>query len=166
MSNSLTVFEKYSQYWPVISVGSILLSGFFLLAYILVSDVLVSSYLRLGAFAFFVVGFLGLFKVKDGQIRIDYRLKETNPAILEIIYSVKDRKIHAETIELSGVEDIKIDEMPNRTLYNDFYKVDKSVRFKKKDINDWLYLNEKHGRVIPLSKKNAEKIKSFLETLV
>lgn len=165
MTQTLTVSEKYSRYWPAIAICSIVVSIFFFGAYILVSDVLISSYLRLASFAFFVVGFLSLFKIKDGRIRIEFELEKDTDPNLDVQYSVRDRIIHAETIDLSEITEIKVDKMPNRSIYNDINKVDRSVRFKKENMDGWLYLNEIHGRVIPLSNQNAENIVRYIKQI-
>lgn len=162
MSNQLIVSEKYSRYWPAIAAGSLIVSALFLAGYIYTSNVLLESYLRLGAFAFFVVGFLSLFKLRDGKIKILYELDNEKKTDVKITYSVRDQNIHAESIDLSEIKSIKVDQMPNRSLYNDFYKADRSVRLKKKNMDGWLYLNEIHGRAIPLSQANAEKIVNFI----
>lgn len=163
MSESIKVSEKYSEYWPAITIGSLILSLLFLIGYIYSNDTLVESYLRLAAFAFFVIGFLSYFKLRDGQITINYLVNDDDENEMKITYSLRNQNIHAETVDLKEIVDVKVDEMPNRSLYNDFYKVDKSVRLKKKNMNGWLYLNELHGRMIPLNKENAEKIVKFLK---
>lgn len=165
MSQILTVSEKYSRYWPVIAIGSIIASIAFFAAYIMVTDVLIESYLRLAAFAFFVVGFLSLFKLKDGRIVIDFELANDAGPHMEVTYSVRDRNIHAETIDISEITALEIGQMPNRSLYNDFNNVDRTVRFQKENMEGWLYLNEIHGRVIPLSKENAEQIVRYLKKI-
>lgn len=165
MSQTLTVSEKYSRYWPSIAAGSIILSIIMFGAYIMVSDVLIGSYLRLAAFAFFVIGFLSFFKLRDGRVQIDFVLKDDAGPHLDVLYSVRGRNIHAEMIDLSEITEIKVDQMPNRSLYNDFNKVDRSVRFQKEDMAGWLYLNEIHGRVIPLSKENAEVIVRYIKKI-
>ena len=162
MSNQLQVSEKYSQYWPAITIGSLILSLIFLVAFIYTIEPLLESYLRLAAFAFFVIGFLSFFKLRDGQLTINYEAKNGDKEMY-ITYTLREQKIHAETIDLSDIVDLKVDEMPNRSLYNDFYKIDKSVRLKKKNMKGWLYLNELHGRMIPLSQENAEKIVEFVK---
>lgn len=162
MSEFIKVSEKYSEYWPAITIGSLILSLLFLFGYIYSNDILVESYLRLAAFAFFVIGFLSYFKLRDGQININYQVND-DESEMKITYSLRNQNIHAESVDLKEIVDVKVDEMPNRSLYNDFYKIDKSVRLKKKNMNSWLYLNELHGRMIPLSKENAEKIVKFIK---
>jgi|AntRauTorcE11897_2_1112592.scaffolds.fasta_scaffold02514_4 hypothetical protein len=162
MSDQLKVSEKYSRYWPAASAGSLILSVLFVGGYIYSNDLLLESYLRLAAFVFFVIGFLSYFKVRDGKITIIYELDHEKVADINITYSVRDQNIHVESIDLSDIKDIKVDEMPNRSLYNDFYRLDKSVRLQKKNMNGWLYLNEFHGRMIPLSHPNAEKVVQFI----
>lgn len=162
MSQVLSVSEKYSRYWPAIAIGSVIASVLFFGAYIMVSDILIGSYLRLAAFAFFVIGFLSFFKIKDGRIQIEFELKDNAGPDLDVNYMVRGRIIHAETIDISEITELKVDLMPNRSLYNDLNKIDRSVRFQKENMEGWLYLNEIHGRVIPLSKENAEKIVRFI----
>lgn len=161
MSDQLKVSEKYSRYWPAITLGSLVVSVFFIGGFIYVNSVLLESYLRLAAFAFFVIGFLSYFKLRDGQITIIYELNDEQDD-MTIIYSVRDQNIHKESVDLTDIKKIKVDQMPNRSLYNDFYKIDRSVRLKKKNMDGWLYLNELHGRMIPLSQENAEKIVEFV----
>jgi len=162
---SLTVKEKYSQYWPMITVLSAVMCVLFLISYIIVSDVLIEGYLRLAAFAFFALSLLSLFKVKDGQIEIEFTIdKDEEPGTLSLNYYVRENEIHSETHELNDLTEFKITEVPNRSFYNDLIKGDKAVRFKKKNLDDWMYLNEIYGRVIPLSQDNAEKVTRFIES--
>ncbi|WP_340103018.1 hypothetical protein [Rhodohalobacter sp. 8-1] len=161
MRNQLEVSEKYSRYWPAITLGSLIVSALFLGGYIYANSALLESYLRLAAFAFFVIGFLSYFKLREGQITITYNLADEKNEMM-ITYSVRDQTIHEESIDLSDIKSIKVDQMPNRSLYNDFYKIDRSVRLKKKHMDGWLYLNELHGRMIPLSQENAQKIVTFI----
>jgi len=162
MSDQLQVSEKYSQYWPAVTVVSLILSLFFLGGFIYTNGPLLESYLRLAAFIFFVIGFLSYFKLRDGQITINYETSNDS-SDMTITYVVRDQNIHKETVDLSDIIDIKVDEMPNRSLYNDFYKIDKSVRLKKKNMSGWLYLNELHGRMIPLSVSSAEKVVRYVK---
>lgn len=163
MSQTLTVSEKFSKLWPYAAAISLLLSVLFFAGYIYMSDLLIAGYLRLAAFAFFVIGFLSLFKLKDGQIVITYEHLDESPNKVTITYTVRDRNIHVESIDLSDIKKIKVDKMPNRSIYNDIYNLDRSVRLKKKNMEGWLYLNEIHGRAIPLSKENAIKIVNFIK---
>lgn len=163
MSQNLTVTEKYSRYWPIIAIISVIASILFFGAYIYVSDVLIGSYLRLAAFAFFVIGFLSLFKIRDGRMNIEFELEDDAGPHMDVYYSVRDRNVHSETIDLSEIIELKVDEMPNRSLYNDLNHVDRSIRFKKENMEGWIYLIEIHGRVIPLSKENAEKVVHFIK---
>lgn len=164
MSQSLTVSEKFSKLWPYAAAISLLLSVLLFAGYIYMSDLLIAGYLRLAAFAFFVIGFLSLFKLKDGQIVITYERSDEQPTKIIITYTVRNRNIHVESIDLADIKEIKVDKMPNRSIYNDFYNLDRSVRLKKKNMDGWVYLNEIHGRAIPLSKENALKIVDFLKT--
>lgn len=165
MKDQLKVSEKYSRYWPAITMGSLVVSVLFLGGYIYTESVLLEGYLRLAAFAFFVIGFLSYFKLREGQITILYELVDEQND-MKITYSVRDQNIHAESIDLSDIKDIKVDQMPNRSLYNDFYKVDRAVRLKKKNMDGWLYLNELHGRMIPLSRENAERVVTFIRNQI
>ena len=164
MSKELRVTEKYSKYWPAVTFGSLLISAGLFAAFIYADDLLLESYLRLGAFAFFVIGFLSYFKLRDGQMTIHYTLEKDRENILQVTYSADGNTHYEESIDLDDVTEIKTDDMPNRSLYNDFYKRDKSVRFKKRHMDGWLYLNELHGRVIPLSEENAKSIVTFINS--
>lgn len=162
MSESLTISEKYSRFWPLIAAGSLVASLLLFGAYLAVSDILTGSYLRLAAFALFVIGFLSLFKLRDGQITMDITHKQNTDPNLDIEFSARDRMIHAETIDLTDIEHVKMDKMPNRSIYNDLNRSDRSVRLQKKNMDGWIYLNEIHGRVFPLTKENAAAIVEFL----
>ncbi|MFO7846864.1 MAG: hypothetical protein R6V27_09905 [Balneolaceae bacterium] len=161
MTKTLQVSEKFSKYWLPVMAGSFVASIALLTGYIFTDNALLESYLRLGAFAFFVIGFLSLFKLNDGKSTITYELSE-DTHILEITYSVRGRKTHSESIDFRDVKAVKVDQMPNRSIYNDFYKADRSVRIQKKNMDGWMNLNEIHGRTIPLSRENAEKVIQYL----
>ncbi len=160
MSNSLKVQEKYSRHWPLIAILSAVLATVFYISYQLTADVLLEGYLRLTAFAFFALAVLSLFKVKDGRVEIS---KVHKNGLLTIVYRVRDKEIHNEELVLSDIESIKIDKMPDKSLYNEFMKSDRCIRYKRKKTEGWLYLHEINGRVIPLSSSNAESILVFLE---
>jgi len=162
VSKTLHVSEKFSKYWPVFAWGGLIASLFFLGAYFVVTDPLVGSYLRLAAFACFVIGFLSLFKLKDGQLQINFKFDDEPGRNLEIKYFIRGRLVHSETIEMADVTGLKADQMPNRSIYNDINNIDRCVRLQKKNMDGWIYLTELHGRVIPLSKINAKKIVAFI----
>lgn len=164
-STRLTVKEKYSQYWPMITVLSAVMCVLFLISYIIVTDVLIGGYLRLAAFAFFALSLLSLFKLKDGQIEIEFTIdKNEEPKLVQLKYFVRENEIHTESHELNEFTEFKITEVPNKSFYNDLIKGDKAVRFKKKDLDDWMYLNNIYGRIIPLSQGNAEKVTEFIKS--
>lgn len=158
-SKELNVSEKYSRHWPAIAIISAILSVLFYISYHLVGDVLIEGYLRLTAFGFFALAVLSFFKVRDGRMEIFMTMDEKS---LEIFYRVRDKLVHEEMIMLSDVSDVEIDRMPDRSLYNDIIKSDRCIKFRRKDSEGWLYLNEIYGRVIPLSRENAEQIRSFI----
>jgi len=162
MKEELIIKEKYSKYWPFIAGISAILSVIFFLGYQFVGDVLLEGYLRLTSFAFFALSLLSLFKIRDGQIKISVR--KTEDGVIEFIYSVRKQTIYEEEFSNHELENLKLDEMPNKSLYNDFMKSDRCIRFRRKDTSDWLYLNKVHGRVIPLSENNAEKMLTFLKS--
>lgn len=155
----LTVSEKYSRHWPTIAVISAVMALLFYISYHMVGDVLIEGYLRFTAFGFFALAVLSLFKVKDGRMVISL---EKDDESLEIFYRVRDNLVHEEMILLADVREVKVDHMPNRSLYNDIIKSDRCIRFRRKDSDGWLYLNEIYGRVIPLSRENAESILTFI----
>lgn len=160
MSNTLTVSEKYSRHWPLIAIVSAVLALSFYISYHLAADVLLEGYLRLVAFGFFALAVLSFFKVKDGRIEITI---EKSDELIEIYYRVRDKIIHEEELNLADIRDLKMDQMPNKSLYNDLIQSDRCIRFRRTDSDGWLYLHEIYGRVIPLSEKNASEILQFIE---
>lgn len=162
--NKIVVFEKYSRHWPAIAIGSAILAAILFGAYMLTGNVLIEGYLRLAAFCFFALSLLSFFKVKDGRIQIIFIVDENGG--LKLDYLVRDKNIAREAFDLNKFEAIEINEMPNRTIYNDFARSDHSIRFKRKESEGWLYLTEVHGRVIPLDKKNAEQVAGFLNNYI
>lgn len=160
----LQVYEKYSRHWPVIAIVSAILAAILWGAYMLTGNVLVEGYLRFAAFCFFALSLLSFLKVKDGRIQINFIVDENGG--LKLDYLVRDKNIGHDAFDLNQFEAVEINEMPNRTIYNDFAKSDHSVRFKRKESKEWLYLTEVNGRVIPLDKKNANLAADFLNDFI
>ncbi|MCC5906527.1 MAG: hypothetical protein JJU13_09985 [Balneolaceae bacterium] len=163
MKKKLTVREKYSQHWPLVTGISMMLAVLFFISYWMVNDVLLEGYLRLVAFAFFSLGLLSLFKIKDGQVEIHLSVDEDD--VLNVVYTVRDMIIYEERWSRFDLGNIKIDEMPNRSLYNDIMKSDRCIRFSRKDEHDWIYFNKVNGRVIPFSQDNAKEVYNFLKEI-
>lgn len=159
MNNQLVVQEKYSRYWPMVVKISALLTVFFFIAYQISSDVLIEGYLRLTAFGFFALSVLSLFKVKDGKMEISLTEKD---GLIEIVYKVRNRIIQSEDLDLNDVSAIETAPMPDKSLYNNFNKSDRCVKFKKYDSKDWFTLHEIYGREIPLSSENAESVVNYI----
>lgn len=164
MTKSLTVYEKYLKYWPFIAGISLILSIAFFASYFFVADVLIAGYLRLVAFGFFAIGLLSLLKIKDGQVVITLEVDEDD--VLHLNYAVRNRIIHQEEWAVAEIGEIKIDQMPNRSLSNDIMKSDRCLRFRRNKESDWLYLNKISSRVVPLTQNNAEKVYKFLQNLI
>lgn len=160
MNQKLTVLEKYSRYWPQIAILSVVFSLIFLISYVLVTDVLVEGYLRLVAFVFFALAVLSFFKVKEGQITICVEI--TDEKVVEIKYLLRDTLVKEEEWGLSEFHSLKVDEMPDKSLYNDIMKSDRCIKFRRKDEHDWSYLNKVNQKVVPLSEENALKVYHFL----
>ncbi|WP_069131391.1 hypothetical protein [Rhodohalobacter halophilus] len=158
MMNELEIEEKYSKFWPLVATISGLVAIVLFTFYLTVDEVLIEGYLRLTAFSFFALTVLSLFKVKDGKVMIQFEKDEDSIAIR---YIVRNRLVYEEAFPLSDIEEIKVDQMPNKSLYNDFAKKDRTVRLKKRKSDGWLYLAQLHGRVIPLTENNALKVKDF-----
>lgn len=161
MTHSLTVFEKYSQHWPLITVLcgvlSVILFGLFLLT----DNVLVSGYLRLGAFASFAVCLLSYFKIREGQIKLELSIDDSKTLLID--YSIKDQIVFKESFALKEFEDLKKDIVPNKSFYNDLFSGDFRVMYKKSDYNSFLNLIEMRGRLIPLDDENASHIITFIK---
>ncbi|MEX0994177.1 MAG: hypothetical protein WD599_01535 [Balneolaceae bacterium] len=157
---TLTVFEKYSRYWPAIAITSAIMSLTFFLVYWYSQNVLVAGYLRVTAFAFFALSLLSFFKWKDGRMKIDFTLDQDH--FLRLNYFVRNRKVADDNFNLTEFSDIEINRMPIKTLYNEFATSDRCIRFKRYDTEGWSYLIEVHGRVIPIDKENAKLVLEFL----
>ncbi|MEX0646600.1 MAG: hypothetical protein WEA56_00600 [Balneolaceae bacterium] len=163
MNKKLTISEKYSRYWPAIAIGSAVLALLFYIIYHYVSNVLFEGYLRLISFVFFALSILSFFKLRDGKIQID--IEQMDEKVFKISYQTGDRRLFSEEIQKDEISEMMIDEMPNRSLYNDLIKSDRCLKIKKKDVQNWVYLNSINGRVIPLSRENAYEMKIFIEQL-
>jgi hypothetical protein len=158
--NKLVIKEKYSKYWPIVSVVSLILAVVLFLAYQLMDNVLWIGYVRLASFSFFALALLSYFKVKDGQVEITVCYDE---GYIKSVYKVRDEIIFQATHPASDFYKLKIDQMPDRSLYNQIVKSDKCVRFRRENENAWYYFNEIESRVIPLSKENAFNLYNFLK---
>lgn len=156
----LIIQEKYSKYWPTIAAGSLILAAILFIAYHLMNDVLWIGYVRLASFVMFALALLSFFKVRDGQVEITVTLEDE---VIKTIYKVRDEIIFQTEYPASDFYKLKVDEMPNKSLYNDFMKSDKCVRFRRENENAWYYFNEIESRVIPLSTENASALRDFLK---
>ncbi len=163
MNPKLTVEEKYSQHWPFVCVLSLIVAGALFYNYQITENILLEGYLRLASFGFLALSILSYFKIRDGKVLID--LETDTEGVLKVMYSVRNNYIHSEEWTVKELNEIKVDEMPNRSLYNDLMKKDRCVRFKRKKEEDWIYFNKINGRVIPFTQENAEKIKTYLVNL-
>lgn len=159
----LQVEEKYSEHWPKIAIAGGILCLLFFGGSVYVEDVLLEGYLRLTSFALFALSVFSFFKLKDGKINIELVIGEKSENILEIIYSVRDKEVHYDSLDIKELKNIKVSDMPNLSIYNDFYFGDKVVRFKKKNMDGYMHLIEIYGRIIPLSENNAKQITNFIE---
>ncbi len=159
MTQTLKIEEKYSRFWPVIATVSGIAATILFTYYLMVDEVLLEGYLRLISFSFFALMVLSLFKVKDGKVVISFTSEDDT---LYLTYHVRDRLVYEESFQLQKIKDLKIDRMPNKSLYNDFAKKDRCVRFKMGKSNDWIYMVQLFGRVIPLTHKNAVKVEEFV----
>jgi hypothetical protein len=156
----LVIQEKYSKYWPTIAVLSLILAIVLFITYQVMNDVLWIGYVRLASFSLFALALLSFFKVKDGQVEITIKLED---GVVESIYQVRNEIIFHVENPIADFYKLKIDQMPNKSLYNDFVRSDKCVRFRRKNENAWYYFNEIESRVIPLSEENASKLYNFLK---
>ena len=157
--NKLVIEEKYSKYWPAIAVFSLILAILLFLIYHVIDNVLCVWYLRLASFSFFALALLSFFKVRDGQVEITVTQDED---LIKTVYSVRGRIIFNVEHPAADFYQLKIDQMPDKSIYNNFVKSDQCVRFRREDENAWYYFNEIESRVIPLSKENALKLCNFL----
>lgn len=159
MSQNLKIEEKYSPFWPIIATVSGIFAVILFVYYLMVDEVLLEGYVRLLSFSFFALMVLSLFKVKDGKVEITFT---SDDGTLYLTYHVRNRLVYEEDFCLRKIKDLKVDRMPNKSLYNDFAKNDRCVRFKKGKSDDWIYLAQLFGRVIPLTQENAETIEKYV----
>lgn len=162
MKSELVIQEKYSKLWPLIAITSGLVAVLLFSYYLMVDEVLLEGYLRLIAFSFFALAVLSLFKVKDGKVSILFKPADHS---LILSYSIRERLVYEESFQLNDIEEIKADQMPNKSLYNDFARSDRTVRFKKKKAVGWLYLTQLYGRVLPLTEQDADQIVDYIRSL-
>tara|TARA_R100001143_G_scaffold63591_1_gene73003 strand:- start:27050 stop:27538 length:489 start_codon:yes stop_codon:yes gene_type:complete len=160
MNDKLIIKEKYSKLWPIITSISLISAVIAFYFYWSVSDILIEGYLRLIAFILFSIGLLSLYKLNDGQIEIITILHDD---IIEFQYKSRNRIIYTEEWPANDIASIKIDEMPNRSFYNDIIQGDRCLRFRRNNQSDWTYLNSINGRVVPLTNKNALELMHFLK---
>jgi len=161
MTHKLTVFEKYSRHWPMITIFCGVLSVILFGLFLLIESVLVGGYLRLGAFASFAVCLLSYFKLRDGQIKIDLSIDDKKKLFID--YHVKGQNVYKESFSLNELEAFKVDTVPNKSFYNDLFTGDYRVMYKKSDYYSFLNLIELRGRLIPLDEENASHIVTFIE---
>lgn len=160
MNDTLVIQEKYSKYWPQVAILSLILALLLFIGYHFLDDVLLVGYVRLGAFSFFAIGLLSLFKVYEGRIEIKI---EAEMDSIKSTYTVRGETKFTKSHPISDFHELKIDHLPDKTIYNNFVKSDKCVRFRREDESGWFFFNEIESRVIPLSEKNANLLYDFLE---
>jgi len=158
--NQIIVREKYFQYWPQVAVLSLLSAIALFVIYQSVENILWNGYIRLASFSLFALSILSFFKVKDGQVEI--KISKNNDYIRSV-YEVRGNVIFEIQNQISDFYELKIDLMPDKSLYNQIVKSDKCVRFRREDENTWHYFNEIESRVIPLRKEDARRLYMFLK---
>lgn len=163
MKNELTIQEKYSKFWPLIAMVSFLISILLFISYLSVSNLLMEGYLRMGAFIFFAVSLLSLLKLRDG--RIDITVTADELGVIRFQYRLREKVLFQEEWNRDELHSLKIDEMPNRSLYNDIVQSDRCIRFRRENEAEWNYLNRVNERVIPLSNESAKKLHAFLRQI-
>ena len=160
--SELKIEEKYSAQWPLITAVSMVLALAIFLSLFFIENILLIGYIRLGAFAFFALGVIGLFKLREGKVSLI--LSADKDHFLIVSYNVKNEEKHSESWDLRSFETVKVDEMPNLSFYNDIVTSDCCVAIRNQNENDWTYLLKMYGRVIPLRKSSAVKIKNYIES--
>lgn len=157
----LKIEEKYSAQWPIITVLSMVLAIAIFSSLLFIESTLLAGYARLTAFAFFALGVIGLFKLREGKVLLIFSMEDDR--YMNVDYIVKNEVKHTESWDIKPISTIKIDEMPNRSFYNDIVTSDRCIAIRNENESDWTYLHKMHGRVIPLKSESARKIKKFIE---
>lgn len=162
MKPEIQVHEKYSKYWPAVTVLSSVMA---FLLYILSefrTEILLSGYLQLGAFILFSVAVFSFFKLRDGRITIDLTVDNDD---LSVKYLLRDREIAEELIPLSEIDEIMMNRMPDKSLYTEINRSDRTLSYKKNKSDGWKYLFKYNGRVVPLYESDAESVIHFIRDL-
>lgn len=159
--SELKIEEKFSAQWPLITVLSMILAIAIFSSLFFIESTLLAGYARLSAFAFFALGVIGLFKLRDGKVTL--KISVDKDYFLSLEYVINNDIKHSESWDLSQIETVRIDEMPNRSFYNDIVTSDRCILIRNKNENDWTYLHKLYGRVIPLKGDSAIKIKKFIK---
>lgn len=160
MMDQLIVREKYSKYWPAVAISSLLLAVLFFVAYHLIENILWVGYLRLISFSFFAIALLSFFKIKDGQVEMTVTVDDER---VHSDFKVRNKLIDHHEIPKSDFYQLKVDMVPNKSIYNDLMKSDKSVLYRRKSESAWFHFNQIESRVIPLSDENADLLYHFLK---
>lgn len=159
--NKIEIEEKYSAQWPLITAVSFLLAIAIFTSLQFIESTLFAGYVRLGAFAFFALAIIGLFKLRDGKVSMLFSVDDNQ--FLTVTYKVKNEVKQEESWDLNHLATVKVVEMPNRSFYNDIVTSDRCVVIRNRDESDWTYLHKLFGRVIPLKESSADKIQNFIE---
>lgn len=163
-SGHLTVLEKYFTLWPYLVVASGFGSLSLFVAGQVSNHILLEGYLRLAAFALFALFLLGLFRLREGQIRIDFH--STGNGMLNIDYSVRGRSIDRQVHELSAIRTVESARMPDKTLYNNLVTSDRTLRYRPATGDSWQFLTEVRGRAVPLKPEEAAEAANFINSLL
>ncbi len=163
MGSTVTVNEKFSNYWIT---ALYLSSGTALLTFILfwnINDVLWSGIMRLIAFIAFAVSIFCLLKVMEGKKSM--KITKTDDA-LHVTYLKGKSVIQEDSVSISNIKYIY------RRSYDYYIPVfDLSIGLadsysfiiRLRDSADDYYLFEFGGRGLHLGKKAGKRLKSFFE---
>lgn len=160
--NQIRIEEKFSRFWPAFAILSVGIALIFFLLYIRTDHVLYEGYFRLIAFVSFAAGLLSYFKLRDGKMVL--LMERTDDGDLRIRYELKNKVIQEDAWSLKEIDSVKVDEMPNTSLYNDIVTGDRCVMIQLKNNKGMFYLNSLNNRVIPLNEADAEKIRQFVQS--
>jgi len=162
-TEQIQISEKKSHPWLLLSLASMLLAVVFAWIYMNVTNPFWHSMLPLPAFAAFAGGILALTRVRSRHYNI-YLQRENGE--LDLRFELRGKAVYTDHWSEESITKVEIDRpltwIPEWIIYGQEYHViitdaRNGNRYALFDIN---------GRLLPLSKSDAETVTSFLKPLI
>lgn len=160
MEHTLTIEEKYSNYWLQLTAALVLVTLIFFGLYSTSDDLLWKGYLRLIAFCSMAGAVISGLKVMQGKHTIELAVSDGN---LVITYIRKKKRVAEDIFELANFKSLQVRSRPTGRFGSEFLFKDRVITMELTDSDRPLTLVELHGRPLALSRESATKILEFLE---